>query len=233
MVKCNEGPAPVTNIKLFFSTVSLGRLYVKKDKPMTTESIFRVAFWVLIAGIFAMRIFFTLQVRQAGERIMPDRQAVEREGRVMFIVRVVLGLFLFGWLVVYAISPAWIKVLSVPFPHWLRWAGFALGLGSLGFWWWTQIALGKEWSPQLQLRNKHHLVTTGPYNRIRHPLYTAMFGYGLGLALVTANWVFILFALAMIVSIVARVPKEEQMMIEEFEEEYKAYMQRTGRFFPK
>jgi protein-S-isoprenylcysteine O-methyltransferase Ste14 len=36
-----------------------------------------------------------------------------------------------------------------------------------------------------------------------------------------------------IAGLFARVPREEQMMIEEFGEEYKAYMQRTGRFFPK
>jgi protein-S-isoprenylcysteine O-methyltransferase Ste14 len=200
---------------------------VKQDNRMTTESIFRVAFWVLIAGVLVMRVYFTLQVRRAGERLMPDRQAVEREGRVMFAVRVLSGLVLFGWLVVYTVSPAWITLLSVPFPNWLRWTGFALGLASLGVWWWTQVAL------QLQLRDKHHLVTTGPYSRVRHPLYTAMFGYGIGLALVSANWVFIVFALVMIAGLAARVPKEEQMMIEKFGEEYKVYMQRTRRFFPK
>jgi protein-S-isoprenylcysteine O-methyltransferase Ste14 len=60
-----------------------------------------------------------------------------------------------------------------------------------------------------------------------------MLGYGTGLALVTANWVFIVLAVAVIAGLFVRVPKEEQMMIEEFGEEYKAYMQRTGRFFPK
>jgi hypothetical protein len=79
---------------------------------MTAETIFRVAFWVLIAGVLVMRIFFTLQIRLAGERLMPDRQAVEREGRVMFAVRVLLGLILFGWLVAYTISPAWFILLS-------------------------------------------------------------------------------------------------------------------------
>ena len=48
------------------------------------------------------------------------------------------------------------EVLSAPFPGWLRWVGFALGLASLGFWVWTQLALGKKWSPQLQLREEHH-----------------------------------------------------------------------------
>jgi protein-S-isoprenylcysteine O-methyltransferase Ste14 len=200
---------------------------------MTTESTFRVAFWVLFAGVFVMRIYFALQVRRAGERVMPDRQAIEREGRGMFVVRVLMGLLLLACLALYAINPPWLRVLSVPFPGWLRWVGFALGLASLGFWAWTQVALGKEWSPQLQLRKEHHLVTSGPYTRVRHPLYTAMFGYGTSLALVTANWVFVVFAVAVIAVLFARVPREEQMMIQEFGEQYKAYMQRTGRFFPK
>jgi protein-S-isoprenylcysteine O-methyltransferase Ste14 len=200
---------------------------------MTPESIFGVAFWILFAGVFVMRIYFALKVHQAGERVMPDHEAVEREGRGMFAVRVILGFILLGWLVLYAINPTWMRVLSVPFPDWLRWIGFALGLASLGFWSWTQVALGKEWSPQLQLRKEHHLVTTGPYARIRHPLYTAMFGYGTSLALVTANWFFIVFAIAIIAGLCTRVPKEEEMMIKGFGEEYKAYMQRTGRFFPK
>jgi len=199
---------------------------------MTTESNFRVAFWVLFAGVFIMRMYFALRVRQAGERVMPDREAVKREGRGMFAIRVVMFFLLLGWLALYAINPTWMGVLSVPFPDWLRWVGFALGLASLGFWSWTQVALGKEWSPQLQLREEHHLVTTGPYTRIRHPLYTAMIGYGTSLALVTANWIFIVLAVAVIAGLFARIPKEEQMMIEEFGEEYKAYRQRTERFFP-
>ncbi len=200
---------------------------------MTAEAAFRVAFWVLLAGVLVMRVYFAVQVRRAGERVMPDRHAIEREGRVMFGGRLVMFLLLLAWLGLYAIYPAWMGVLSVPLPGWLRWAGFALGVASLGVWWWTQVALGKEWSPQLQLREEHHLVTAGPYRRVRHPLYTAMFGYGIGLALVTANWIFLALAVAVIGGALARVPKEEQMMIKEFGEEYRAYMQRTGRFFPK
>jgi protein-S-isoprenylcysteine O-methyltransferase Ste14 len=200
---------------------------------MTTESAFRIAFWILLGGVFVMRLTFAIRVRQAGERLMPDRQAVEREGRGMFAARVVMFFVLIAWLVLYTLNPPWMEALSVPFPDWLRWAGFALGLASLGFWTWTQVALGKRWSAQLQLREEHHLVTTGPYARIRHPLYTAMFGYGAGLALVTANWVFVVMAVAVIAGTVARVPREEQMMVQEFGEEYQAYMLRAGRFFPK
>lgn len=200
---------------------------------MSTETVFRVAFWILLAGVLAMRIYSALKVRQAGERIMPDREAVQREGRGLFAVRVVAGLLLGIWLILYAVTPAWTGALSIPFPGWLRWAGFVLGLASLGLWIWTQVALGKQWSPQLQLRKEHQLITTGPYSRIRHPLYTAMLGYGMGLALVTANWVFVALVVVMIAWLPVRVSREEQMMIEKFGDEYKAYMRSTGRFFPK
>jgi protein-S-isoprenylcysteine O-methyltransferase Ste14 len=200
---------------------------------MTTESTFRIAFWVLFGGILVMRGYFSFRVRQAGERLMPDHEAIEREGRGMFAARVVAFFLMLALLVLYALNSPWIGALSIPLPGWLRWVGFALGLVSLGLWTWTQAALGKEWSAQLQLRKEHHLVTTGPYARVRHPLYSAMVGIGIAFALVTANWVFVLLAALVIAGLVARVPREERMMIEEFGEEYKAYMQRTGRFFPK
>ena len=81
-----------------------------------------------------MRIYFELRVLHAGERLMPDRHAIEREGRGMFVIRV-LGFFLMiAWLVLYAINPIWIGLLTFPLPIWLRLLGFALGLAILGFW---------------------------------------------------------------------------------------------------
>ena len=200
---------------------------------MTSESAFRVAFWVLLGGLLVMRGYFSIRVRRAGERLLPDQEAVEREGRGMFVARVVGFVSVIAWLVLYALNPPWMQALAIPLPGWLRWAGFGLGLASLALWTWTQAMLGKEWSAQLQLRKEHHLVTTGPYAWVRHPLYTAMLGWAASLALVTANWVFAALAALSIVGVVARVPREEQMMIGEFGEEYRAYMQRTGRFFPR
>ncbi len=200
---------------------------------MTANATFRIAFWVLFGLVLAMRVYFTSKTRRAGERVMPDQAAIQREGRAVFATRVVLFFLLIGFLVMYAVRPDWVETLSIPIPDWLRWAGFALGLGSLALWTWVQVALGKQWSAQLQLRDEHHLVTTGPYSRVRHPLYTAMFGYALSLALVTANWIFVILTLAMSLGMAARVPREEQMMIEAFGEEYRGYMHRSGRFFPK
>jgi protein-S-isoprenylcysteine O-methyltransferase Ste14 len=201
---------------------------------MTTETIFRGAFLVLLAALFAMRFYFMIKVRRVGERLMPDDQAVKREGgRGVFIIRVVVFVLLMVFLVMYIIGMKWINAFSFPLPAWLRWVGFGVGLLSVAFWTWTQIHLDTQWSAQLQLRKEHQLITTGPYARIRHPLYLGMFGWAAALGLLTANWIFVAMAVLSIAGTMARIPKEEQMMLEAFGDEYKAYMQRTGRFLPR
>ena len=200
---------------------------------MSTASLFRIAFWVLFGGLIVVQVYFASRVRRAGERVAADRKAIEREGWGYAVVRAIGSLSLIAFLVLYAINPPWLGVLSVPFPDWLRWTGVALGAVSFVLYVWSQALLGKEWSPHLQMREKHHLVTTGPYARIRHPIYLALIGFLTGIALVTADWFFIGLLVVSIVVLALRIPKEEQMMIEEFGEEYKAYVQRTGGLLPK
>ncbi len=201
---------------------------------MSTESTFRVLFFILLVMLFAMRAYFMIKVRRSGGRIMPDEGAIQREGgRGFFIFRVIAFFALMAFLVMYAIGMAWIDALRFPLADGLRWVGFALGFVSVIFWTWTQVILDTHWSAQLQLAKGHRLITTGPYSRIRHPLYTALLGWCAALSLLTANWIFIAVCALSAGGLLWRVPKEEQMMIEAFGEEYKSYIQRTARFFPK
>jgi protein-S-isoprenylcysteine O-methyltransferase Ste14 len=183
--------------------------------------------------MIGMQVYFASRVRQAGERVRADREAIEREGWWYAIVRAIGSLALVGFLVLYALNPPWLDVLRVPFPDWLRWAGIALGLVSFVLYAWSQATLGKAWSPHLQMRQEHALVTTGPYARIRHPIYLGLLGFLTGITLVTANWFFIALLLVSIIVLALRIPKEEQMMIADFGKAYKEYMQRTGALLPK
>jgi protein-S-isoprenylcysteine O-methyltransferase Ste14 len=94
--------------------------------------------------------------------------------------------------------------------------------------------LGTNWSITLQVREQHRLITHGVYRRVRHPMYTALFLYSIGQALVLPNWVAgtsylvpfgILFAF--------RIRAEERMMLDEFGDEYAKYMARTHRLLPR
>ncbi|HLO15409.1 MAG TPA: isoprenylcysteine carboxylmethyltransferase family protein [Anaerolineales bacterium] len=201
---------------------------------MITETTFRIAFLILFLMLITMRAYFMVKVRRSGGRIMPDEEAIKREGgRGVFIFRVIMFFALMAFLVMYILGAKWIDAFRFQLPVWLRWFGFALGILSVAFMTWTQVTLDTQWSAQLQLSKDHHLVTAGPYARVRHPLYSSVFGWGLSLALLIANWIFVAVTLLSIAGLLWRIPKEEQMMLEAFGEEYKIYMGHTGRFFPR
>lgn len=97
----------------------------------------------------------------------------------------------------------------------------------------THKDLGRNWSVTLEVREQHRLVTEGVYNRVRHPMYAAFWLWALAQAFLLPNWVAgpagltgfgILFFM--------RVGREEQMMLDTFGDEYRAYMQRTARVVP-
>ena len=93
--------------------------------------------------------------------------------------------------------------------------------------------LGKYWSPTLQLKENHQLVTQGVYKRIRHPMYLSFLIFSAGNALALPNYLAgPAFLVAMVVLIVFRVPSEERMLLEEFGEEYEAYRKRSHRLIP-
>ncbi len=201
---------------------------------MTGESIFHTSFLILFLMLLAMRVYFMIKLRRSGGRITPGKEAIEREGgQGIFILRVILFLVLMTFLVMYILGAKWIDGFRFPLPVWLRWTGFAIGVVSVAFWTWTQLTLDTQWSAQLQLRENHHLVSTGPYARIRHPLYAGMLGWCISLILLTANWIFAGVCLLAMLGLLWRIPREERMMIEAFGDEYKVYMQHTGRLLPR
>jgi protein-S-isoprenylcysteine O-methyltransferase Ste14 len=97
----------------------------------------------------------------------------------------------------------------------------------------THKALGKMWSHSLDLREGHKLVTTGIYEKVRHPMYTAFWMWAIGAAFLLPNWV---AGLSGIIGFgmlyFLRVNQEEKLMLSEFGEEYEAYMKRTKRVIP-
>ncbi len=180
-----------------------------------------------------MQLYYASRLRLAEKHRAADRKTIKREGWVFITIRVIRSTSLVVFLVLYAVNLPWLRSLRVPFPDWLRWSGVALGILSLGLYAWSRRTLGKEWSSCLRMREAHHLVTTGPYAWIRHPIYLTMMIFVTAIALIAANWFLMAFLVISIVDLALRIPREEQMMIEVFGDEYQAYMQRTGRLLPK
>jgi len=105
----------------------------------------------------------------------------------------------------------------------------------LSFWLFhrSHVDLGKNWSVTLEIREGHRLVERGVYARIRHPMYTAIFLYGIAQALVLPNWAAGPAMLAAFsVMYVLRVTAEEKMMEDQFGDAYREYCARTKRLVP-
>ena len=89
------------------------------------------------------------------------------------------------------------------------------------------------WSHSLDLREDHKLVSTGIYEKVRHPMYTAFWMWALAQPFLLSNW---LAGLSGIVGFgtlyFLRVGQEERMMEERFGQEYRDYSARTKRVIP-
>jgi len=201
---------------------------------MDEELVFRIVFWVqLFLVLFFNRVLPALRARKSGTELMPDESAVKNEGGIYVCIRISLFVLILAVVSFYSIYPRFMDILHIGFPLWIRWLGTLISFVGLAFWIYSQSVLDINWSAQLRIQKEHQLVDTGPYRIIRHPIYSAMFLWTIGLILCTASAVFIVLAALMIVALIARVPKEEKMMIGQFGDKYRKYMLTTGRYFPK
>ena len=115
----------------------------------------------------------------------------------------------------------------------LAWVGAVTFALSLWLFYRTHKELGRNWSVTLEIRERHTLVTSGVYRRVRHPMYSAFWLWALAQALLLPNWIAGLSGLVGFgILFFLRVRHEEELMIETFGEDYRRYMARTSRILP-
>lgn len=133
---------------------------------------------------------------------------------------------------VYVFTP-WLNSLNMNLSDWARWSGVvAFGFG-LTLFWQVHKTLGKNWSPILEIRKDHKLITEGPYKYIRHPMYTMIWIWVICQWLILSNWIVgIMGVLTWSILYFIRLPEEEKLMIEKFGQEYKNYMRKTKKIIP-
>jgi protein-S-isoprenylcysteine O-methyltransferase Ste14 len=131
------------------------------------------------------------------------------------------------------ILTGWLDFADYRMPFWIGIGGALVFVFAVWLLWRSHVDLGSNFSPRLQLRPEHSLVTDGVYRRIRHPMYTAHLLWAFAQLLLFHNWIAgPAFLLTMVPLLLFRIPKEERMMLELFGGEYQEYMDRTGRLFP-
>jgi protein-S-isoprenylcysteine O-methyltransferase Ste14 len=86
-------------------------------------------------------------------------------------------------------------------PEPMQWITVAATVAGLAFTWWARLHLGRLWSSNVARKADHHVIDSGPYGVVRHPIYTGIIlastatavlrgtaaGW-LGVAIMTAGW---------------------------------------------
>ncbi|MBW1808005.1 MAG: isoprenylcysteine carboxylmethyltransferase family protein [Deltaproteobacteria bacterium] len=93
--------------------------------------------------------------------------------------------------------------------------------------------LGRFFTISVRLHDGHRVVKQGIYSVIRHPAYTGLWLVNLGFISVFASvFSFAAFFLLGLPALVYRIKIEEQMLVDEFGQEYKDYCTKTKRLIP-
>jgi len=201
---------------------------------LNDDFIFRILFLVIFLAGSLIRGYYARKIPSKKRSILERlKDAAQVEGKVCAITLRAQGFYLIIVVLLYLLFSPWMLWAQLPIPDWLRWLGVGLGIVSLPFLTWVQHTLGKHWTVSLELQEDHKLVTSGPYRWVRHPMYTVHIVYFFTWVLVSANLLLLINYLLTTVLIFARIPKEEKMLLEQFGDEYRAYMKRTGRLLPR
>lgn len=206
------------------------------ERIMNGDLLFRILFLALFLPGTAIRGYYTRKVRATRKkRSIKERfeDTAQVEGKACAILLIAQGVYLIIIVPIYLLFSPSLFWFDLSIPDWLRWLGVSVGILSLPFLIWVQHTLGKHWTVSLELREDHKLVTSGPYRWVRHPMYTVHIAYFFTWVLVSANLLLLINYLLTIILIFARIPKEEQMLLDQFGDEYRAYMKRTGRLLPR
>ncbi len=194
------------------------------------DSVFEVIFVIgFVVGCVIRAVYTAVYTRGCKQNTVTD---VGETG----LEKLLMGLAAIGLLVLpllYVLTPR-LDFADYHLPTWAGCPGAPVFAVALWLLWRSHADLGRNWSARVEIREGQSLVTDGVFRHIRHPMYAAHWLWAMAQALLLQNWIAGPALLATFLPLyLVRVPREEQMMLEQFGEEYRSYMSRTGRIMPR
>lgn len=177
-----------------------------------------VGLWVLIALWVAWLLPFVLRRRGGGQKASVTARSA-RWGML-------LQAFAFGLATVHPPSQPPATAIRIAIST-------ALGVLAIIFSISATSALGGQWRFDAALNPDHHLVQSGPYKLVRHPIYASMLLMIVATGLILCNWVVLCSALVFyFVGTEIRVRIEENLLVAHFGSEYEEYRRRVPAYLP-
>ena len=116
---------------------------------------------------------------------------------------------------------------------WIQVIGIVVATSGIAATVYAQLEMGDAWRIGVDEQETTTLVCTGVFARVRNPIYTAMFTFGLGIALVTPNLVAFAGFVLLVATIELQVRRvEEPYLLRTHGDTYRDYTASVGRFIP-
>ena len=189
-------------------------------------SVFEIVFWGAIVAEMAIRAPISQK----------QRKEAKSESRISGQETIMLSLLFLAMFLLPLIYSAttWLDFANYSLPVWAGWLGVILILLALLVFWRSHADLGLNWSPSLEIRTEHKLITNGIFGTIRHPMYASQWIWVIAQPLLIQNWIAGFLNLFVFAAFyLLRVRAEEKMMLDTFGDEYREYMNKTGAVLPK
>lgn len=192
------------------------------------ETACRVALALVFLGAAAIGIPHRLRADRAGGPVSP-----RADPRWFWMLMGIAGPPLTLACLAFLVQPRWTAFAQIELPAWIRLAGVPVAAAGLALFKWMFLHLGLNVTSTSMPRAEATLVTSGPYRRVRHPMYSTVILLVAAASLLTANVIVALGGLGMFTLLAARSRIEEERLVERFGDAYRTYQQRTGRFIPR
>ena len=119
-----------------------------------------------------------------------------------------------------------------PHTDWAQAMGASICVAGLLVTLWARWTLGGNWSSSVTFKQGHELVRTGPYQFVRHPIYTGLLVMALG---TTLNFGRVRCWLALPLMAAAfwfKLKQEEKLLLRHFPQEYPIYKNQVKALVP-
>ena len=105
-------------------------------------------------------------------------------------------------------------------------------VSGVAFCFWARAVLGRNWSGTVTLKENHELIVRGPYRFVRHPIYTGIMAMLIGTALELGHVAGMIGVVLVFASLWIKSNYEEEVMTNQFPDQYPAYRHRVKRIIP-
>jgi protein-S-isoprenylcysteine O-methyltransferase Ste14 len=115
----------------------------------------------------------------------------------------------------------------------MNWILAGLTAAGVLFTWWARIHLGRLWSDWVVKKAGHHVVDTGPYRLVRHPIYSGLIFAAFATAIERGTSFALLGVAIVTLAFYIKARREERFLRAELgEDAYAAYARKTAMLVP-